>query len=83
MNSICQLHDIFCDCYHPLEHTITTIIEKEGSLQFSAPEKQLIKKCLSGEEITTTVPSDGDADGVEEGVLEKLFEEPFTEDDSR
>lgn len=80
MNGLCYLHDNFCDCYNPLAHTVSLIIEKEPKIQFSAPEKKLIEKCLSGEDDTAIVHTDGDAGDIQPGDLEKLFEEPFGED---
>ncbi len=82
MNGLCYLHDNFCDCYNPLAHTVALICEKEPKIQFSTPEKQLIQKCLSGEEDTAIVHTATDGEGIQEGDLEKLFEEPFGEDDT-
>ncbi len=81
MNALVHIHDFMCDCYHPLEHTSAFIFEKEGKLQFSTPEKQLILKCLSGDAAGTTHTDGGEGD-IQEGDLEKLFEEPFTEEDT-
>ena len=77
-NGICYLHDLFCDCCHPLEHTVQAIFEKEPQLQLSSTEKTFIKKCLSGEE-TTTTQDDGDV--IEPGDLDALFAQDFDERD--
>lgn len=78
INGLCHLHGIFCDCSSPLEHTTSLIFEKEPTLQFSVPEKQLIEKCLSGEGHTT---QDGEGT-IGEGDLDALFGEPFVEEDT-
>lgn len=79
INGICQLHDFFCDCCSPVTHTITFLFEKEPKQEFSPPEQDLIKKCLSGEGDT----ADGaDADTLQEGDLDILFQEPFAEEDA-
>lgn len=79
MNSLVHQHDIFCDCPHPLEHTAILIFEQEPKLHFKPPEKDLIKKCLTGED-TAGAAADPDAFG--EGDLDLLFKEDFGEDDT-
>lgn len=81
-NGIAYLHDLNCDCYHPLEHTATFIFEREKDLKFSAPEKQIIQQCLSGDTVIADTHTDGDAEDIADGTLEQLFAEPFGEDDT-
>lgn len=76
-NGIVTLHDIYCDCCNPITHTIVELFAREPVQQFSAPEKQLIEKCLSGEDRTAITHEE---DIVGEGDLDALFEGPFEED---
>ncbi len=74
-------HDMICDCYSPLEHTITQIFQKEPELKFTAPEKDLIRKCLTGENGDVTA-TDHDGDVLEEGLLDAIFKEDFGDGDT-
>lgn len=80
LNGITHLHDIYCNCYNPLTHTATFILEKERKHNFSAPEKQILQQCLTGED--HTVATADTEDNLEEGDLDTLFQEPFTEEDT-
>lgn len=80
MNQLCHTHDIMCDCPNPLEHTAALIFEEEPQLKFRPQEKDLIKKCLTGEP-TATEPTVQDNDGFGEGDLEDLFKENFGEEE--
>lgn len=81
MNMIAHIHDQKCDCNNPMEHTCMLIFEEEPNLKFNAPEKDLIKKCITGE---TTIVENGDQepDGIGEGELDALFKEDFTEEEN-
>lgn len=81
LNALTHIHDIYCNCYNPLTHTITLIFEKESDFNFNPSEKQLIQKCLSGEGHTTPAGDPGDV--LVEGDLDALFGEPFEDDDKR
>lgn len=74
-------HDMICDCYSPLEHTVTQIFQKEPELKFTAPEKDLIRKCLTGEHGDVTA-TDHDGDVLEEGLLDAIFKEDFGDGDT-
>ncbi len=78
INSLCQLHDTWCDCYNPIQHTIILLFEQEPQLEFTPPEKDIIKKCLSGDAPTTKE----DGDTIQEGDLAAIFQEPFEEGDA-
>lgn len=79
MNFIVHTHDLFCDCPKPVEHTAAFIFQQEQNLQFTPPEKDIIKKCLGGEPATPA----GDVheeDDFGPGDLDVLFGEDFGED---
>lgn len=81
MNLIAHSHDIFCDCYNPMSHTISLIFEQEPDIKFSTPELDLIKKCLSGETTATaTTTTDQELDVIGEGDLDALFKEDFEDE---
>ncbi len=80
MNMIAHCHDIFCDCYTPIEHTAILLFEQEKDLKFKTPEVDLIKKCITGE--TTAPVATIDEDGIGEGDLDALFQEDFGEEKS-
>lgn len=80
LNILHHVHGSFCDCPNGMAHTTALIFENNPDLQFSPPEKDIIKSCLSGE-------NTGDKDGENHGVdgftgeeLELLFKEPDGED---
>lgn len=81
MNLLAHIHDERCDCPNPLEHTILLIVEQEKELKFNAPEKDLIKKCLSGDTITA-VPGDPTDDVIGDGELAALFAEELGEEEN-
>lgn len=76
MNQIVHIHDTFCDCSTPIEHTTILLFQQEPKQQFTAIEKDIIKKCLGGEhgDVATTENA-GDVLG--EGDLDTLFAEDF------
>lgn len=76
---ITHTHDIFCDCYDPITHTAALIFEQEPDLKFSPPEKDIIKKCLTGDD-TTAATKEENPDGIGEGDLDALFTEDFGEE---
>lgn len=82
MNFLCHAHDMNCDCCNPLECTVRLIFEQEKDLKFTTPEKDLIKKCVTGEE-THTGGDAADQDIIGEGDLDALFGEDFGENDTR
>lgn len=78
LNGIVHLHDCFCECDGPLQHTIGLIVHKEPEIKFNTEETDLLKKCLTtGENTAATTPGDGDIDF---GDLERLFTEDDGED---
>lgn len=81
MNMLAHIHDERCNCSSPMEHTVSLIFEEERHLKFNAPEKDLIKKCLTGED---TTPADGDQqeDVIGEGDLDALFKEDFGDEEN-
>lgn len=81
MNTMVQVHDNFCDCSTPLQHIVVLIFQTEPEIDFKPIEKDLIKKCLSGEHGDVTA-TDHEKDGLEEGTLEDLFKEDFGEEDA-
>lgn len=78
MNLLHHCHDAFCDCDHGITHTILHIFEQENHHNFTAPEKDFIKSCLSGEK--TTITAGDHEEGFTEGDLEELFKEDVGED---
>lgn len=79
MNLIAAVHDCHCECDNPITHTILLCFEKEKEFNFTAPEKDLIKSCLTG---TTASSAAGDQgiDAFTGEELEKLFQEDVEED---
>lgn len=81
MNLLCHGHDIFCDCASPLEHTTILIFQQEPELHFNPIEKDIIKKCLSGEEDATAHTGEiKEEDIIQPGDLEELFKEELGEE---
>ncbi len=54
-------------------------MNKNRIYNFLAPEKDILKKCLSGEPTATTA-TDQDQDIIGEGDLDALFKEDFEEE---
>lgn len=81
MNMMVHAHDMICDCPTPLQHIVILIFQQEPDLDFKPIEKDLIKKCLTGEHTDRTATDNAD-DGVEEGLLDALFKEDFGEEDN-
>lgn len=74
MNLIAAVHDCHCECDNPILHTIVLCFEQEKEFNFTPPEKDLIKQCLSGTTASNGVGDQGiDAFTGEE--LEKLFQD--------
>ena len=63
-----------------MTHTATLIFENNPDLKFSPPEKDIIKKCLSGEPTTDPAGGDHGVDAFTGEELEQLFKEPDGED---
>lgn len=81
MNFLCHAHDIHCDCANPLECTVVLIFNQEKELKFRPPERDLIIKCVTGEETRT----DGDAvdqDIIGKEDLDALFGDDFGDTDT-
>lgn len=78
MNLLHHCHDAFCDCENGITHTILHIFEQENNHNFTPPEKDFIKSCLSGE--GTTIMAGDHEEGFTEGDLEELFKEDVGED---
>lgn len=78
MNLIYHCHDAFCDCDNGLTHTILQLFEQENHHNFTAPEKDFIKSCLSGD--APTIMAGDHEEGFTEGDLEELFKEDVGED---
>lgn len=81
MNMLVHCHDLFCDCPTPLQHTIILIHQQEPDIDFKPIEKDIIKRCLTGEPTAVTA-TDHDGDDIEEGLLDALFKEDFGEEDA-
>lgn len=81
MNLLASAHDCFCECDNPILHTIVHCFEQEKQFNFTAPEKDLIKQCLTG---TTASDAAGDPgiDAFTGEELEKLFQEDAAEDNA-
>lgn len=80
MNQLVHLHDNFCDCPTPVEHTSILLFQQEPDQKFTPIEKDIIKKCLGGEHgDPATTKDDGDVLG--EGDLDTLFAEDFGDHD--
>lgn len=79
MNMLAHCHDTFCDCYDPITHTAALIFEQESNLKFSAPELDLIKKCIGGE-TTAAATTDPEQDVIGDGELAALFQEDIGEE---
>lgn len=69
LNTIIGTHDLCCGCPTPVKH-LKDILKCRGDTDGEEEDK---------DHGTTTVPEDG----FDAGDLESLFEQPFTEDDSR
>lgn len=81
MNFICHAHDINCDCPNPLECTIGLIFTQEKELKFKPQERDLILKCVTGEETHTSGDAvDQDIIGKED--LDALFGDDFGDADT-
>lgn len=76
-NWLVHAHDMLCDCPKPLEHTAVLIFQQEPELQFTTPEKDLIKKCISSDhgEDAGAVDDFGDD-------LEDLFKDDIGDEDA-
>lgn len=77
-NQLVHLHDTFCYCDSPLQHTIAKILLDEPTIKFNTQETDLLKKCL-------TTPEDPVTDGADDGGfapgdLERLFSNDDGED---
>lgn len=81
LNLLVHIHDLYCKCNKPLEHTVDLIVDKEKNLRLEHFTKLNLQKCLTGGEITT-IQKDGDDDGFAAGDLENLFAEDFTEEET-
>lgn len=76
MNLLAHVHDNFCDCCNPITHTIIHCLEQEPDHKFTAPERDLLKKCLTTEDATTLATTGDQEDGgFSAGDLEQLFKE--------
>lgn len=73
---ICAVHDNFCECPHPVEHTTVLLFQQEPQQNLSPIEKDIIKKCLGGE-ATATENTDPDGDVLGDGDLDALFATDF------
>lgn len=83
LNSIVHSHDFICDCPTPLQHAVILILQQEPEIDFTTPEKDLIRKCLGDTTTAATATDPGpDAFGDEEGILEELFKEDIGEEDN-
>lgn len=80
VNTHVAIHDLNCGCNKPLQHIITTILEKEPSLKEDKEFVDTIKTCLTSEAPGGT-PGD-EEENFGPGDLEKLFEEDFGEQDT-
>ncbi len=69
LNNIVSSHDLMCGCSTPFKH-LKDILKCRGDTDGEEEDK---------DHGTSLVPEDG----FDAGDLETLFEEPFTEDDSR
>lgn len=76
MNMLCAVHDTFCECPNPVEHTTILLHQQEPHQNFTPIEKDIIKKCLGGE-ATATENTDQDGDVLGEGDLDALFATDF------
>lgn len=77
INGLVSIHDLQCQCDHPLQHTIIGIIDQEPSLKFDEEDSKKIQKCLtSGDPGTEDV-----VDAFGDGELEALFAEDDTGED--
>lgn len=75
LNSIVNIHDLFCVCDDPFVHTTNLIFEQVKPTKFTEENKQQIKKCLGiGTEEDAAGPGDA-VDGLTGEELEKLFDE--------
>lgn len=77
---LAHTHDAFCDCTEPIVHTAILCFSEEPSMKFTPPEKDLIKKCITGE---TTDTENGDLgfDVIGEGDLAALFDGDIGEEE--
>lgn len=80
VNTHVAIHDLNCGCNKPLQHIITTILEKEPSLKEDSDFVDTIKKCLTTEAHGGT--PDDEEEGFGAGDLEKLFEKDFGEEET-
>lgn len=74
MNLMIHCHDMMCDCPTPLQHIIVHIFQTEPEIDFKPIEKDLIKRCITGE-TTTAVGVDHEEDALDAATLEDLFKE--------
>lgn len=81
INMLVHIHDLYCKCNDPLEHTVDLIAEKEKNLRFQHFTKLNLQKCLTGGEENTTHQG-GEEDAFDAGDLEKLFDEDFPEEET-
>jgi len=80
MNMLHHIHDLMCDCPNSITHTAAFIFEQEPKHNFLPPEKDLIRKCLSGEPATDAGGDQG-VDAFTGEELENLFKDDAGEND--